>query len=145
MGDTAPGILGWLERIFYGGMEMAFLSTPAFAVVFALQSIDPDAISLSGLFAIAAGSAAIAIFRAGVIDVGDWPRRGELSTIPVRAGYFSLVFFVSTMGVATIVIALESWWYAPLGGAVQIAGLALFPTVYRSVHGEPVRKPTQRV
>ena len=138
MSESEPGLLAWLEGVFFGVMELSFLSTPAFAAVALLQSRYPDAVSLSGLAAIGAGSVALAAFRDGRFDVGAWPRRAELSSIPLRVGYFSAVFLTATMGVALVVVALDSWWFTLLGGVVQAAGLAAFPTVYRSVHGEPV-------
>ena len=73
MSEPGTGLLAWLEGVFFGVMELSFLSTPAFAVVALLQSRYPDAIPLSGLAAIGAGSVALAAFRGGRIDVGAWP------------------------------------------------------------------------
>ncbi len=144
MSDTDGGILRWLERVFFGGMELAFLSTPAFTAVALLQSLYPDAVSLSGLLAIAAGSVALASFRGGRLDVGAWPRRGELSSLPLRVVYFSLVFLAASMGVAFLVVTVNSYWLVLLGAPVQMAGLAGFPTVYRVVHGEPLHDSALR-
>ena len=145
MSEPGTGLLAWLEEVFFGVMELSFLSTPAFAAVALLQSRYPDAVSLSGLAAIVAGSVALAAFRGGRIDVGAWPRRAELSSIPLRISYFSAVFLLASMGVALVVVTLNSWWLALLGGVVQAAGLAAFPTAYRVVHGEPVRDTALRV
>ena len=145
MSEPGTGLLAWLEGVFFGVMELSFLSTPAFAVVALLQSRYPDAVSLSGLAAIGAGSVALAAFRSGRVDVGAWPRRAELSSIPLRIGYFSVVFLMASMGVALVVVTLGSWWLALLGGVVQAAGLAAFPTAYRAVHGEPVGDTALRV
>ena len=97
------------------------------------------------LFRSGAGSVALAAFRSGRIDVGAWPRRAELSSIPLRIGYFSVVFLMASMGVALVVVTLGSWWLALLGGVVQAVGLAAFPTVYRVIHGEPVGDTALRV
>ena len=145
MSEPETGLLAWLEEVFFGVMELSFLSTPAFAVVALLQSRYPDAASLSGLAAIVAGSVALAAFRGERVDVGAWPRRAELSSIPLRVGYFSAVFMTASMGVALVVVTLGSWWFALLGGVVQAAGLAAFPTVYRAVYGEPLRDTALRV
>ncbi len=145
MSDSERGLLQWLERVFFGGMELSFLSTPAFAVVVFLQQLYPDAASLSGLFAIGAGSVAIAAFRGGSVDTGAWPRRSELSSMPLRVGYFSVLFFAASMGVALVVVTLDSWWLTLLGAVVQVAGLAAFPSVYRAVHGDPLKRPARRV
>ena len=145
MSESETGLLAWLEEVFFGVMELSFLSTPAFAAVALLQSRYPDAVSLSGLAAIGAGSVALAAFRGGRFDVGAWPRRAELSSIPLRFGYFSAVFLTATMGVALVVVTLGSWWLTLLGGVVQAVGLAAFPTVYRAVHGEPVGDTALRV
>jgi hypothetical protein len=139
------GLFAWLERVFFGGAELSVLSTPSFAVVAVAQEAFPDAAPLAGLAAIAAGSVGLAAYRAGSLDVGEWPRRGEFISLPLRVGYFSLVFFVATMGVAYAAVSAGTLWLTPLGGVVQATGLAAFPTVYRSVYGQPVRKPAHRV
>jgi len=139
------GFLGWLEQAFLGGMELSALSTPSFAVVVFLQGRYPDAAPLAGLTAIAVGSIALAAFRNGGVHVGDWPRRSELTSLPLRVIHFSLVFFLATMGVAFAAVSFGSLWLTPLGGAVQALGLAAFPAVYRLVHGDPLQKPAQRV
>lgn len=139
------GLSGWLELVFFGGAELSVLSSPSFAVIVFLQGWYPDAAPLAGLTAIAAGSVAIAAFRGGALDVGAWPRRAELTSLPLRMLYFSLVFFLATMGVAFVAVSLGSLWLTLSGGAVQAAGLASFPSVYQYVHGDPVRKPAQRV
>jgi uncharacterized membrane protein len=145
MSDSDTGLLAWLERVFFGGMEFSFLSSPAFAVVALLGNLYPDATSLSGLLAIGAGSVAVASFRDGRFDVGAWPRRAELSSLPLRVAHFSLVFFAASVGVALVVVTVGSYWLALLGAVVQVVGLAAFPTVYRFVHGDPVQVPAQRV
>lgn len=145
MSDSDSGLLRSLEGVFFGGMELSFLSSPAFAVVVLLQGLYPDAASLSGLGAIVAGSVSLAAYRSGRVDVGEWPRRAELTSLPLRFGYFSLLFFAATMGVGLLVVTVGSYWLTLLGAVVQAAGLAGFPTVYRFVHGEPVRMTAQRV
>jgi hypothetical protein len=138
-------LFAWLERVFFGGAELSVLSTPGFAVVVFAQTAYPDAAPLAGLTAIAAGSVGLAAFRAGALDVGEWPRLSELTSLPLRAAYFSVLFFVATIGVAHAAVSAGTLWLTPLGGVVQVAGLAAFPTVYSAVYGEPVRKPAQRV
>ena len=145
MSDSERGLLQGLEWVFFGGMELSFLSSPAFTVVAFLQQLYPDAVSLSGLFAIGAGSVAIAAFRGESVDVGAWPRRAELTSLPLRAGYFSVVFFAASMGVALVVVTFGSWWFTLLGAVVQVAGLAAFPSVYRLVHGDPLQKPARQI
>lgn len=136
-----------LELMFFGGAELSVLSTPSFAVVFFAQMVysDPNVVPLAGLTAIFFGSAALGAFRARRPDVGKWPRRSEMSSIPLRVVYFSTVFFLASMGVAYVAVSLDTLWVTPLGGVVQVAGLAAFPTAYRSVYGDPVRKPSIRV
>lgn len=142
VGRLRSGIVRWLERVFFGGAELAFLSTPAFVVVLVAQNRYPDAIPIAGLVAIATGSVGLALFRAGVVDVGDWPRRGELTTLPLRTLHFSLVFLVASAGVGALAVdVVGSLWIALVGGVVQPAGLAAFPAIYRAVHGEPLRNP----
>ncbi|MEF8881641.1 MAG: hypothetical protein V5A34_03840 [Halapricum sp.] len=135
----------WLERVFFGGAELSVLSTPSFAVVVFAQVLYPDAVPLAGLTAIVAGSVALAAFRAGSPDVGDWPRRSELTSAPLRFTYFSVVFFIASMGVGHVAVALDALWLTPLGGVVQVAGLAAFPAAYHAVHGEPVQKPVEQL
>lgn len=145
MSERGLGYLGWLEQVFFGGMELSVLSTPTFTVLIIAQRVYPDAVPVAGLQAIAAGSIALALFRTEAVDVGTWPRRSELSSLPLRLVYFSAVFFLATMGVAYAIHAVGSWWLALLGGVVQVVGLAGFPTAYRLVHGDPVLKPAERV
>ena len=129
----------WLERVFFGGAELSLLSSPAFVAVLILQTRYPDAVPIAGLLAIGLGSVSIALFRAKALDVGAWPRRGELATLPLRVGYFSALFLLATVGVAMAATAAGSLWIALLGGVVQPLGLAAFPSVYRAVHGEPLQ------
>lgn len=145
MSGSELGYLGWLEQVFFGGMELSVLSTPTFTVLVIAQQVYPDAVPLAGLQAIAAGSIALALFRNEAVDVGTWPRRSELSSLPLRLLYFSAVFFIATMGVAYAVHSVGSWWLVLLGGVVQVVGLAGFPTAYQLVHGDPVLKPAERV
>ena len=51
--------LAALEQVFFGMMEFAGLSSPAFVAVLVLQGRYPDASALAGLTAIACGSVAI--------------------------------------------------------------------------------------
>lgn len=139
VGRLRDGAIRWLERVFFGGAELSLLSSPAFVAVLVLQARYPDAVPIAGLLAIGSGSVAIALFRAKTVDVGAWPRRGELATVPLRAGYFSALFLLSTVGVAAAATAAGSLWFALLGGVVQPLGLAAFPRAYRAVHGEPLQ------
>ena len=145
MSDSDAEDTARYEGVFFGVMELSFLSTPAFAAVAVLQWHYPDAVSLSGLLAIGAGSVALAAFRGGRVDVGAWPRRGELSSLPLRVAYFSLVFLAASLGVALVVVTVGSYWLVLLGAVVQVGGLAAFPAVYRLVHGEPVGEAAVRL
>ncbi len=145
MSDDGLGHFEWLEQIFFGGMELSVLSSPAFTALIVLQQVYPDAVPVAGLLAIPTGSVVIALYRNGAIDVGKWPRRSELFSIPLRLAYFSLVFFFATMGVAYVTHAVGSWWLILLGIVVQALGLAAFPSVYRTVHGSPNVKPAARI
>lgn len=139
------GLRAWLENVFFGGAELSVLSTPSFAVVVFSQILYPDAVPLAGLSAIVFGSIALAAFRAGSPDVGEWPRRSEFSSIPLRVAYFSLLFFVATMGVGYLAVSVGTLAITPLGAIVEVVGLAAFPTAYHAVYGEPVTKPAHRV
>lgn len=138
------GTVEWLERTFFGGAELAFLSSPAFVAVLVLQGRYPDAVPLAGLLAIGLGSVALAAYRAGVVDVGDWPRRGELTSLPLRTGYFSAVFLAASVGVGATAVAVGTLWLTLFGGVVQVVGLAGFPSAYRMVHGEPLQHPSEQ-
>lgn len=152
MGDTESvarrvqrATIDWLERVFFGGAELAALSTPAFAVVLVAQTAYPDAIPIAGLLALTTGSLGLALFRGKAIDVGEWPRRGELATLPLRVGYFSAVFLLASAGVGVVAVTLGSLWFTLLGGVLQPLGLAAFPRVYRVVHGDPLQHPAAQV
>ncbi len=139
------GLSGWVERYFFAGIEITVLSTPAFVPVVFLQFHYPDAVPLAGLAALAAGSFSLMLFRARVIDLGPWPRLGELSSVPLRALYFSATFLAATFGVAAVATDVGSLALAFVGGGgVQTLALAGFPAVYRVVYGEPARHPSQR-
>ncbi len=140
------GLSGWVERYFFAGIEITVLSTPAFVPVVFLQFHYPDAVPLAGLAALAAGSFSLMLFRARAIDLGAWPRLGELSSVPLRVVYFSAAFLAATFGVAAVATEMGSLALAFVGGAiVQTAALAGFPAVYRAIYGEPARHPSQRV
>lgn len=139
------GLLDWLEQVFFGVMELSFLSTPAFAVIVVAQELYPDAAPLAGLTAIAVGSIALALYRNEALDVGKWPRRGELGSLPLRVLYFSVLFFLATMGVAHVAVSAGMMWLTLGGGVVQALGFAAFPTVYRRIHGDPLQKPVRQL
>jgi hypothetical protein len=138
-------LIAGLEQVFFGGMELSALSTPSFVVVLVLQQRYPDASALAGLTAIVVGSVAIAVFPPRPVDTGAWPRRPALTSLPLRFGYFSVLFFVAPCGVAAVAVSVGTLWLTLLGGVVQAIGLAAFPTAYSVVHGDPLQKPTQRV
>ena len=138
-------LLAGLEQVFFGGMELAGLSTPSFVAVLVLQQRYPDASALAGLTAIVCGSVAIATLRTGTVDTGAWPRRAELTSLPLRVGYFSALFLAASIGVAAVAVSVGTLWLTLLGGVVQVVGLAAFPTAYAFVHGDPLQKPAQRV
>jgi hypothetical protein len=140
-GRIRRGVIRWLERVFFGGVELAALSSPAFAVTLVVQNRYPDAVPLAGLSALALGSLAMAAFRGEVVDVGPWPRRGELRSIPLRVVYFSAVFLLAAVGVGAAAVAAGTLWLTPLGGVVQAVGFAGFPRTYRAVYGEPLQRP----
>lgn len=139
------GLAEWLEAVFFGGIELSVLSSPTFAALIFLQEPYPDAVPLAGLAAIGAGSVAVAAYRSGAVDVGRWPRRAELTSLPLRVAHFSLLFLLATMGVALLAVAADSLWLTPLGGVVEAAGLAAFPALYDRVYGEPTLNPAERV
>lgn len=139
------GLRAWLERVFFGGAELSVLSTPSFAVVVFAQQLYPDAASLAGLTAIVSGSVALAAFRSDSPSVGEWPRRAELTSAPLRLAYFSVLFFLASMGVGYLAVSVGTLWLTPLGGVVQVTGLAAFPAVYHAVYGEPVQNPVQQI
>jgi hypothetical protein len=109
-----------MEMVFFGGAELSVLSTPSFAVVIFAQTLYPDAVPLAGLTAIASGSVAVAAFRARRPDVGEWPRRAELTSLPLRVIHFSIVFFAASMGVGFLASVAGTLWVTPLGGVVQV-------------------------
>lgn len=139
------GLFGWLEAIFFAGVELSVLATPGFLAVFLLQYRYPDAVPIAGLMALAVGYLSLAVFRHRTVDVGEWPRRGELTSVPLRFGYFSILFFLSSYGVGAAAMSLGSYWYTLLSGPVIALGLAGFPTVYRLVHGDPTTKPAETI
>ncbi|MFW5949746.1 MAG: hypothetical protein ACOCR6_00135 [archaeon] len=139
------GFRVWLERVFFGLAELSALSTPGYTVVVLAQKPYPDAVPIAGLLAIIAGSISLASFRAGSPSVGDWPRRGELTSMPFRIVFFSLVFVAASLGVAVVSVALGTLWITLFGSVVQVFGMAVFPTVYHAIYGQPVRNPAQRV
>ena len=144
--ETKNGVSYWVERFFFAGIELTVLSTPAFVPAVLFQYRYPDALPLAGIAAIVAGAASLTLYRTGVVDVGAWPRLGEFGSAPLRVTYFSAVFLAATFGVAGVTTVLSGSLGLAFvsGGVVQALGFAGFPTVYRSVYGDPVRHPAQR-
>ena len=139
------GVDRWVERYFYAGIEITVLSTPAFVPVVLFQHFYPNAIPIAGLTALIVGSFSLTLFRAQAVDFGPWPRLGELSSVPLRATYFSATFLVATFGVGAVAAWVGSLIVAPLGGLlVPTVAYAAFPRVYRIVHGATTRHPSQR-
>ncbi|WP_281194501.1 hypothetical protein [Halorubrum sp. F4] len=143
---TKEGASYWVERFFFAGIELAVLASPALVLSLVLQAVFPDAVPLAGIAALVGGSVALTLFRTRAVDAGEWPRLGEVKSAPLWIAYVSATYLVATVGVAAAVTALSG--PLPLafvgGGVVQTLGLAAFPTVYRAVHGEPVRRRSRR-
>ncbi|MFC5279552.1 hypothetical protein ACFPM1_12410 [Halorubrum rubrum] len=144
--NTKEGASYWTERLFFAGIELTVLASPALVLGLVLQSAFPDALPTAGIGAVVVGSLALTLFRTRVVDAGEWPRLGEVGSAPLRITYFSASYLAATLGVAAAVTALSG--PLPLafvgGGIVQTLGIAAFPTVYRAVHGEPVRRRSRR-
>ena len=103
MSDTATpgrGVAGrverWLEYVFYSGVELAVLASPALLVLLYWPAYDIDASSIAGLSAIAFGTAWLALFRGGSLPVGEFPRLGDFGSLPLRLGYYSATVFAAT-------------------------------------------------
>ena len=141
MSDTAtPGrsltgrVERWLEYVFYSGVELAVLASPALLVLLYWPAYDIDASSIAGLSTIAFGTAWLALFRGGYLPVGDYPRFGDFGSLPLRLGYYSSTVFAAT-------------WLGGLGwqlsGSLAAAALlpigatwlafAAFPRLHRSL------------
>ncbi|GAA0521968.1 hypothetical protein SAMN04488066_10532 [Halorubrum aquaticum] len=144
--DTKEGASYWTERLFFAGIELTVLASPALVLGLVFQSAYPDALPTAGIGAVVLGSPALALFRTRAVDAGEWPRLGEVKSVPLRVAYFSALYLLATLGVAATTTAVSG--PLPLaflgGGVVQVLGLAAFPTAYRAVHGEPVRRRSRR-
>lgn len=116
----------WLDQVFFAGWEVSVLVIPI--LWFLIFAEPPEAVSLSGITALVASSAAVGTFRGGYIDTGSWPRPGHLPSLPARSAYYSLVVGLSSMLGATAQVELHSLWLGimiPTIGA--IVALAFVP------------------
>lgn len=127
----------WLEFVFYSGVELSVLGSPALLVLLYRPFYDVDANAIAGLSTIVFGTCWLALFRGGYLPAGEYPRLGDLDSVPLRGLYLSLTVLVATwIGafgwqlfgtlVAAVVLPIGCTWLA----------LAAFPFVWR---GERVR------
>jgi len=127
----------WLEFVFYSGVELSVLGSPALLVLLYWPVYDLDASSIAGLTTIIFGTLWLAMFRGGYLPARDYPRLGDFSSVPLRILYYSLTIYAAawlgafgwqlfgTLAVAAM-LPIGATWLA----------FAAFPLVWR---GERVR------
>jgi hypothetical protein len=86
----------FLDYLFFGALEVCVLTLPVLLAL--LVATPPAAVSLSAMTALGAGSLTVAILRGGYVGDRDWPRPGEIGSLPGRSAYYSLVVGGSTYG-----------------------------------------------
>lgn len=122
----------WLEFVFYSGVELSVLSSPALLVLLYRPVYNIDASSIAGLSVIAFGTLWLALFRGGYLPAGDYPRVGDFESLPLRIGYYSATVFgsawVGGFG-SQLFDSLVAAALLPIG-ATWLA-FAVFPFVWR--------------
>jgi len=97
--DSSPSIVRrferFLEYVFYSGVELSVLGSPALLVLLYWPVYDLDASSMAGLSTIVFGTLWLALFR-GYLPVGDYPRFGHFKSVPLRVGYYSATIYAAT-------------------------------------------------
>ncbi len=127
----------WLEFVFYSGVELSVLGSPALLILLYFPLYDIDANAMAGLSTITFGTLWLAMFRGGYLPARDYPRLGDFNSVPLRIGYFSATILGATWLGAfgwqlfeTLAVAL----LLPIG--VTWLAFAAFPFLWR---GERVR------
>ncbi len=141
MSDSSPSIVRRFERflefVFYSGVELSVLGSPALLVLLYWPVYDIDPSSMAGLSTIIFGTLWLALFRGGYLPVGDYPRFGHFNSVPLRIGYYSATIYATTWLGAfgwRLSGSLAVAFFLPIG-ATWLA-FAAFPKLWR---GERVR------
>lgn len=120
----------WLEYVFYSGVELSALSTPALTFLLFGAPFSRDGVSIGGLVAVAMGTFALAVFRGNYVDVGEFPAIGGLTNLPFRIAYYNLL-----LG-SVVTLGAYGWAQgAPLLSVLvpasgMLLGMAVLPRVY---------------
>lgn len=127
----------WLEFVFYSGVELSVLGSPALLILLYFPFYDIDANAIAGLSTIMFGTLWLAMFRGGYLPARDYPRLGNFSSVPLRTVYYSATVLGATWLGAfgwQVFGTLAVGFLLPIG--VTWLAFAAFPFVWR---GERVR------
>jgi hypothetical protein len=123
-------VLGWrlnaridrfLDHLFFGGVELCVLSTPVLLLL--LLATPADAVSLSALTTLVAGSTTLAVLRGGYLGSRDWPRVGEVGSFPGRSAYYGAVVGGGTYAGVQVQLLSGAFWTGILVPAAATACL----------------------
>lgn len=122
----------WLDHVFFAFLEVSVLTLPVLLILTGVP--DQDTVSLSALSALASAVFGVASFRGRYIDVGRWPRPGDLVTIPVRSAYYGFALGFGTWAGVEGQVPNAPWWTGVLVPLILVGVLlSLFPWVVRRV------------
>lgn len=136
MSDSSTSLVRRFERflefVFYSGVELSVLGSPALLVLLYWPVYDIDPSSMAGLSTIAFGTLWLAVFRGGYLPVDEYPRFGHVNSVPLRVSYYSATIYAATwLGAFGWLVSgsLAAAFFLPIG-ATWLA-FAAFPKLWR--------------
>ncbi|WP_224335484.1 hypothetical protein [Haloprofundus halobius] len=118
----------WFDFVFFAGMEVSFLALPVLVLLLGVRPIGP--VSAAALASLSTTVFAAGSFRGRYLDVGAWPRVGQIRTMPVRSAYYGGVVGIGTyLGTEAYLRTGVGWAVVVVPAVLSVVALAALPRV----------------
>ncbi|WP_224268818.1 hypothetical protein [Haloprofundus salinisoli] len=116
----------WLDFVFFAAMEVSFLSLPVLVLLLGVRPAGP--VSAAALTSLSTTVVAVGSFRGRTLDVGAWPRVGQLRTMPIRSAYYGAVIGGGThLGTVVHLETGVGWAVVVVPALLSVLALAALP------------------
>ncbi|WP_232819753.1 hypothetical protein [Haloprofundus halophilus] len=116
----------WLGFVFFAAMEVSFLTLPVLVLLLGVRPAGP--VSAAALASLSIAVVAVGSFRGRYLDVGAWPRVGQVRTMPIRSAYYGGAVAAGTLLGTELYLRTGVGWLGVFAPVVFVLlALAAFP------------------